>query len=94
MKNAGFDKYFSGYFISEKVGFEKPSKEFFDGCFKDLPYDLDEVVLIGDSPTADIKGGSKYGLDTIWFDHRGEKLPEGVAPTHIVHHLKEIENIL
>jgi YjjG family noncanonical pyrimidine nucleotidase len=94
LKNAGFDKYFSGYFISEKVGFEKPSKEFFDGCTKDLPYQLDELILIGDSPTADIKGGAQYGIDTIWFDHRGEKLPDIVTPTYTVNHLKEIENIL
>lgn len=94
LKNADFDKYFSGYFISEQVGFEKPSKEFFDGCFKEIPFSVDEVVLIGDSPTADIRGGAKYGLDTIWFDHRGETLPEGVNPTYTIKHLEEIENIL
>ena len=94
LKNADFDKYFSGYFISERVGFEKPSKEFFDGCFSSLPYSVDEVTMIGDSPTADIKGGVKYGLDTIWFNHRGESLPDDIKPKFTVNHLKEIENIL
>ena len=94
LKNADFDKYFSGYFISERVGFEKPSKEFFDGCFASLPYSVDEVTMIGDSPTADIKGGVKYGLDTIWFNHRGESLPDDIKPKFTVSHLKEIENIL
>ena len=94
LKSAGFDKYFSGYFISEKVGAEKPSKEFFDHCFGNLTVSKDEVVMIGDSPTADIKGGSTYGIKTIWLDRRNEQLPEGVKPTHIVKKLVEIESIL
>lgn len=94
LKSAGFDKYFSGYFISEKVGAEKPSKEFFDHCFNHLTVSKDEVVMIGDSPTADIKGGSIYGIKTIWLDRRNEQLPEGVKPTHIVKKLVEIESIL
>ena len=94
LKSAGFDKYFSGYFISEKVGAEKPSKEFFDHCFNNLTVSKDEVVMIGDSPTADIKGGSMYGIKTIWLDRRNEQLPEGVKPTHIVKKLVEIESIL
>ncbi len=94
LKNAGFEKYFDGYFISEKVGYEKPSKEFFDKCFESLPYSKMEVILIGDSPTADIKGGEQYGIETIWFDHRGEKLPSGVSASYTVNHLKQIENIL
>lgn len=94
LKSAGFDKYFSGYFISEKVGAEKPSKEFFDHCFNNLTVSKDEVVMIGDSPTADVKGGSMYGIKTIWLDRRNEQLPEGVKPTHIVKKLVEIESIL
>ena len=94
LKNAGFDKYFDGYFISEKVGAEKPSKEFFDHCLSNLTSSIEEIVLIGDSPTADIKGGSQYGLKTIWFDRRNEKLPEGIVPAYTVKHLSEIKNIL
>lgn len=94
LKSAGFDKYFSGYFISEKVGAEKPSKEFFDHCFDILTVSKDEVVMIGDSPTADIKGGSMYGIKTIWLDRRNEQLPKGVKPTHTVKKLVEIESIL
>jgi YjjG family noncanonical pyrimidine nucleotidase len=94
LKNAGLDKYFDGYFISERAGAEKPSKEFFDYCFGNLTEQIDNIVLIGDSPTADIKGGCQYGLSTIWFNWRGEKLPEGVNPTYIVKSLAEIKKIL
>ena len=94
LKNAGFEQYFDGYFISERVGAEKPSKEFFDYCLGNLKASIDEIVLIGDSPTADIKGGSQYGLKTIWFDRRNEKLPKGVVPTYTVKCLEEVKNFV
>lgn len=94
LTSAGFDKYFDGYFISEKAGAEKPCKEFFDYCFSNLNASKENVVMIGDSPTADIKGSYNYGITPIWFNWRGEKLPEGVVPAHIVKSLREIKNIL
>lgn len=36
LKNSGFDKLFDLFFISEQIGYEKPAKEFFDLCFKDM----------------------------------------------------------
>ena len=94
LKNAGFDKYFDGYFISEKVGAEKPSKEFFDYCFDNLTVSKDEVMLIGDSPTADIKGGETYGIKTVWLDRCGESMPQGITPSYTVKKLDEIKEIL
>ena len=94
LKSAGFDKYFDGYFISEKAGAEKPCKEFFDYCFSNLNVSKDNVVMIGDSPTADIKGAYEYGIAPIWFNWRHEKLPEGVVPAYVVTSLAEIKSIL
>ena len=50
--------------------------------------------MIGDSPTADIKGAYEYGIAPIWFNWRQEKLPEGIVPAHVVKSLAEIKNIL
>ena len=94
LKSAGFDKYFNGFFISERAGAEKPSEEFFDYCFSNLTVPKENVAIIGDSPTADIKGGLSYGLTTIWLDRRGENLPDGVKPHFIVSNLADIKNII
>ena len=68
---AGLLEYFDGIFVSEKIGCQKPSKEFFDACFENMNgVKQSEVVMIGDSITADIKGGYLYGLTTIWFDYK------------------------
>ncbi len=93
LKNAGLFKYVDKLFVSEDIGFPKPQKEFFDACFSRLngvaPQD---VYMIGDSPTADIKGAREYGMKTIWYDHRKENL--SIPCDHTVTALSEIPTIL
>ena len=94
MKRAELDGYIDGYFVSEDIGFPKPQKEFFDACFKALPdVKPQDVVMIGDSLSADIKGACEYGLKTIWYNHRNEPTA-GVKCDYIVSRLSEIKNIL
>lgn len=94
MKKAELDGYIDGYFVSEEIGFPKPQKEFFDACFKALPnVKPQDVVMIGDSLSADIKGACEYGLKTIWYNHRNEPTA-GVKCDYIVSRLSEVKNIL
>ena len=95
LKIGDFEKYFDGVFVSEDIGIPKPAKEFFDYCFESLNNpSKSEILLIGDSISADITGGINYGLDTIWFNKNNEPLPENIAPTYTVRSLEEIKNIL
>ena len=73
MEKVGMDRYISHYFISERLGASKPTKEFFDACFAQLDgIRPDEAVIIGDSLTADINGGRQYGMKTLWFCRKGD----------------------
>lgn len=66
---SGLDKVFDEIFISENVGYEKTNKEFFDYVFHNLGVKYkNEVLIIGDSLTSDIKGGYQAGIDTCWFN--------------------------
>ena len=68
-KLAGLDKYIDYYFTSMDMGVEKPSVEFFNRCFERLGNpSKDEMIMIGDSLTADVAGGKGAGIATIWFD--------------------------
>ena len=90
-----FKKYFKGMFFSEDIGISKPQKEFFDYCFYELNNpEKENVILIGDSISADIKGGNSYNIKTIWFNKNNEKCPDDVKPTYIVKTLSEIQNII
>ncbi len=95
LKIGDFRKYFKDIFLSEDIGIQKPAKEFFDYCFKKLGTPKKEdVILIGDSLSADIIGGLNYDIDCVWFNKNGDELPEDIAPTFTVDKLKEIEKIL
>lgn len=95
MTHSGLIPYIAEMFTSERLGVSKPDKAFFDACFEVLrPDSLDEVILIGDSISADIMGGNAVGIATCWFNPLGENPPSNCIPTHIVTHLSDILDIL
>ena len=95
LKIGDFRKYFKDIFLSEDVGVQKPAKEFFDYCFEKLKQpEKEDVILIGDSLSADIIGGLNYGIDCIWFNKNNDKISEDIKPTYIVDKLCDIEKIL
>lgn len=91
----GMKKYFKKLFVSEKLGFQKPTKEFFDCCFLEMGSVLpSETVMIGDSLSADIDGGIKYGLSTIWFNPNKKPIKDNIIPDYCINSLLELKNIL
>jgi YjjG family noncanonical pyrimidine nucleotidase len=71
-------KYFDDVVISEEVGAAKPSRAFFDVAFARMGNPPKrEVLLIGDSLSADIRGGIDYGIDTCWFNPAHLPRPAG-----------------
>ena len=92
---AGLMQYVDGVFGSLDIGFNKPSKEYFDYCFSQLPGTAPaQTVIIGDSLNADISGGSAYGLHTIWFNIRNVEPSDSTSPDYTIHSLGEIPTIL
>ena len=68
---------FDGVFISELIGKDKPSKEYFDYVLNHVPsVDKDEMLIIGDSLTSDMLGGVNIGIKTCWYNpkHLDNKL--------------------
>lgn len=93
--SAGMLDFFDRLFISERIGAVKPSADFFTACFRELaPLRPEEVMMVGDSLTADIRGARDFGLPTCWFNiHRSRETPDPV-PDFTVERLAEIEKIL
>lgn len=100
LRSADMLRYFSHCFVSEKIGADKPGKQFFDGCMKEFSgIHPSECMMIGDSLTADIAGGQAYGMSTCWFVHSGDKSMNtrengGKVADHIIYKLEELKNIL
>ena len=92
--------YITYFFTSERLGVQKPSSEFFEACFEELRNDKfpdllpGEVMIIGDSVTADIAGGKQMGIHTCLYTC-GKKYPNGVQEAdYIVDSLNAIKEIL
>ncbi len=94
LKLSGADKNFTGVFISEEVGYDKPAEEFFEKCFSEIPgFKKEETVIVGDSPTSDIKGGRDAGIKTVWFN-TGEAEITGVNADYTARSFDEVIDIL
>lgn len=88
LKSSGIAHYFEDIFISEIIGADKPSKEYFDRCFVRIPeFDPKQAILIGDSPTSDILGGIRAGVKTCWFN------PQHCPPHPDIHADYEIDRL-
>ena len=84
-------RHFEDLVISEEVGAAKPDPRIFDTAFACMHHPKrSEVLMVGDSLTSDIKGGSDYGIDTCWFNPFGHPRQDGVAPTYEIRRIDEL----
>lgn len=100
LRVGGMHDYFSHFFISSKIGVQKPERAFFDRAFQELR-ETDapglvpgEAVIIGDSMTSDMAGGAAYGMGTVLY-RPGATPGEAIAGVdHVVSDLIEITRLL
>ncbi|MFE6137904.1 YjjG family noncanonical pyrimidine nucleotidase [Bacillus sp. NPDC057893] len=89
LRNAGLHSLFKDIFVSEDTGFQKPMKEYFDYVFERIPnFVSEEGLIIGDSLSADIKGGYVAGIDTCWFNPEKKSNDSEIMPTYEVHNFE------
>lgn len=94
VRAAEFFPCLTGSFISEEVGYAKPDVRFFEEAFKQIgDFDKSKYLIIGDSMSADIKGGINAGIDTCLV---ADKVPEGYdfKPDYVVKDLTELLDLL
>jgi YjjG family noncanonical pyrimidine nucleotidase len=84
---------FEKIFISEELGVAKPSPAYFDIVFREIGQPpKSSVLIIGDSPTSDIKGGLDYSIDTCWYNPK--RKATDLPVTYQVSHLQELPPLL
>ena len=84
IKDLGLAQYFTDYFVSANIGYEKPRIEIFQHALKTTRFP-EICFMIGDNPVADIQGGKSAGMKTILVhtaddtsgaDYQCKNLPE------------------
>ena len=89
IRDAGFAPYLDGVFISEEVGFNKPSKEYADFVKAHIP-DFAEAraMWLGDSLTSDMVCAKRANVDFILY------APAGVLSERVATNYAEVLRIL
>ncbi len=72
LQKAGVLQYFDRLFVSQTIGYEKPDIRFFGHCLRETGYAPHEVLMIGDSVTADIKGALNAGWHVCYLNRHGK----------------------
>lgn len=91
LEESGVMNFMEDVFISEKMGCEKPNARIFDAALRALGVENREhVLMVGDSLSSDIQGGSNAGLDTCWYNPNHTENPGKVIPTYEIASLEEL----
>ena len=92
MTSADLYPYFEETFVSQELGHNKPSKEYFEAAFARIPgFDPAECLMVGDSLTSDMLGANRAGVDACWYNPKGKPLTGNV---HITYEIKELRELL
>ena len=95
LKNSGLDKVFDGVFISEDLGYDKPSIEYFDLVFESIgSNNKEEYILIGDYLTSDMLGSNNAGIRNIWYNPKDLDNKANIKVDYTIKNLKEVIEIL
>jgi len=95
MAGSTIKQYFPKLIISGELGVAKPDPQIFDAAFNAMDYPpKNNVLIIGDSLTSDIRGGQNYGIDTCWFNPHGRTPAPGIKPTYEIQGLEQLLDIV
>ena len=94
MTSANLYRFFETVFVSQEIGYNKPSKEYFEACFAAIPgFDREKAMIVGDSLSSDIKGGINAGIRTVWVNP-GHKDCGQIKPDYEIESLSQLEALL
>lgn len=95
LRLSGLGALMDGIFLSEELGVEKPNVAFFDKVFSVLgDIDRSQVMIVGDSLTSDILGGTNAGIVTCWYNPGGKPAAGGVHPNYEISDLHEVFSLI
>lgn len=95
LQKSGLDKLLDGIFISDEIGAEKPSQEFFHHVLRSINHPKkEEILIVGDSITSDMKGGSLAGIQCCWYNPRNEKNESEIRIDYTIHNLNQVKTII
>lgn len=95
MKNSVIEPYIKHIIVSEEAGYQKPHQGFFQYAFGICGQkNKDRVIIVGDSLSADIKGGTDFGITTCWYNPSGIIENSGMRIDYEIKDLRELMRVI
>jgi len=95
LRTSGLGSLMDGVFLSEQVGWEKPNVRFFDAVLQSIQEkDRSRILIVGDSLTSDILGGTNAGIATCWYNPKCKSAKADIRIDYEIRDLHEIYDIL
>ena len=94
LQKFGLEERFTQTFISEEVGWRKPSERFFQIVRERSGFDPQRCLFVGDDPVADVYGGGRAGFQVAWLVEVDQRTAPPVPPRWILRNLSEILTLL
>ena len=95
MTSANLYRFFEISFVSQEIGHNKPSREYFEAAFARIPgFDKSKCLMVGDSLTSDILGGINAGIKTCWVNPTHGAAKEGICPDYEIEALHQLPALL
>ena len=95
MTSANLYRFFEKVFVSEEMGHNKPSKDYFDAAIAQIPgFDPAKAMMVGDSLTSDIKGGINAGIRTCWVNPNHAPADPKIPADYEIESLSQLEALL
>ncbi len=92
IKASGLLPYMEAVIVSDEVGCQKPDALFFDYVFQKCSVeDRTRTIMVGDSLSADIRGGNDAGIATCWMNPEKKQAPGDI---HIDYQITEINQLI
>ena len=95
MTSADLYPYFEESFVSQELGHNKPTREYFAAAFARIPgFNKEECLMVGDSLTSDILGGKNAGIKTVWVNPNHAPGRPDIVPDYEIEALSQLEALL
>jgi len=95
VKNSSIAPYIKHIVVSDHAGYQKPQQGFFNYAFDMCSHkEKETAIMVGDSLSADMRGGISFGISTCWYN------PDGVGREGVqgidyeIRDLRELINLI
>jgi YjjG family noncanonical pyrimidine nucleotidase len=91
----GWDRKFDLIVIAGEIGHSKPHTAYFQYVHDKIGKpDFADVLVVGDSLSADIEGAASFGFHTCWYNPKAETCHLKQGPDYTISHLSALKEIV